>query len=91
MKKDFNIIGFRKLANILRIIMNIFYWIFLCGAIISILAIPILFFISHGDLSANHFLNGSTTVKLSTGRGLSFDFSTSLFRDRSGLWRDRGM
>lgn len=75
MKKEFNVIGFKKLANILRIVMNIFYWISLGGIIISILAIPVVFFVTKGDLTANHFLNGngSLTINLDTGRGLSFN------------------
>jgi|GEM_PF-332606 len=74
MKRDFNVLGFKKLANILRIIMNVLYWISLGGIVISVLAIPVLYFVTNGDLTANHILKGSLTVNLSNGRGLSFNY-----------------
>lgn len=73
MKKEFNILGFKKLANILQIITNIFYQLSKVGTVLSILAIPVLLLITHGDLTVGHFTNGSLSFSLNGSNGLQFN------------------
>jgi hypothetical protein len=72
MKKEFNIIGFKKLAKILQMITNVLYWVSIIGMIVSIIAIPVLLLITHGDLTSENFFTGNLSISLDTARGLSF-------------------
>src|SRR5690242_14701274 len=89
MKTEFNTVKFKKIANILRNTMNVFYWISLIGLIISVIAIPALLLITHGDLTVKHLINmnGSFSFQLDAARGISLLFPSQTIPADADLTR----
>jgi hypothetical protein len=62
MKKEFNTDKFKKLANVLQIIMNVFYWMAIAGMILAVIVVPVILLLTGGDLSVKHLFDMITGI-----------------------------
>jgi hypothetical protein len=62
MKKVFNTDKFKKLANLLQVIMNVFYWIAIAGMMLAVIIVPVVLLLTGGDLSVKHLFDMITGI-----------------------------